>query len=1060
MKALASKFQEQFWLLNRLAKESPAYNIATAIKTDKKPNAAILEECINILINRHSSLRASFNFDEEKLWQHIAPEASANIRITQIDHSASVPDELSDDIIQVIEQPFDLSTAPLIRVHLFNYTNGSILSIVFHHIVIDLHSKDVFSDELSQLYNAKIKNHDIKLESTGKQYIDFSEHHNNWLSSGDSSSAIAKWNKELEGSNILLELPNDYSRPQFSTLSGKRKLFSIDNKTTSDVHEYALHNSSYSFVILLTAYAIMLNRISKQNKIIIGVPLTNRRNSSFTNTIGCFVNVVPLVVDFEDNYCGNDIRKQIRQKLLLAHRKQEVPFLSLLKNLEGKRDTSFNPFFQTGFTFEHPMKLDLHDLKCTTLPIEKKGSQLDIFFTMWEDAGQFKGYIEYADTLFSENTIERFEDYFTQTIGELIYKEQKVNNFSLLSEKDKLQQIAFNNTEAAIKNTFIHDFVENQISIQKDKTALIFDSKERSYDELNTKANQLANYLIKNDLQQNQTVGICLQRSDALIISILAVLKAGATYLPLDPSFPHDRLSYMLKDSGAAILITEPTLENSFSNIDAKQVVIDNIDNFVEQESVEKPVITINSDSIAYIIYTSGSTGKPKGVKVHHKAAVNFIESMASKPGFTNNDVLLAVTTLSFDISVLEIFLPLCCGGSIVLAKKADTINGKQLINLIHTHGVTVLQATPATWNILLFSGWEGNSELKALCGGEAIPISLVQQLLPKVGELWNMYGPTETTVWSTCHQITENKPPVLIGKPINNTTIYILSPEGKQLPIGLTGEVCIGGDGVSKGYHNRQDLTNEMFIRGPLGDTIYRTGDLGKFRPDGNIELYGRIDNQIKLRGFRIEPSEIETLLCKIDGVNEAVVKVQKFSELDERLIAFVNADENTEQTSEQLSQLLKKDLPDYMIPSNYEILNKFPRTPNGKIDKKSLIYTIPEATEINSASGSIDLPEQEIEKEILKIWIDALKVSSIGVNDNFFDIGGNSINLIQVSTAINKFLGKEINIMHYFEHSTIKSFSAFVSDKPSETQSTEAVAAPDKKHLRQAARRRRQNN
>jgi amino acid adenylation domain-containing protein len=519
-----------------------------------------------------------------------------------------------------------------------------------------------------------------------------------------------------------------------------------------------------------------------------------------------------------------------------------------------------------------------------------------------------------------------------------------------------------------------------------------------------------------------------MQPSIQMIVSLLGVLKAGASYLPLDPSFPAERIHYMIEDSNVNLLIANSDRAEILSRHKLPILSYD-VDQLIDNENQDlEKSIEFDGDDIAYLIYTSGSTGLAKGVKVHHKAVVNFLNSMSKKPGFSENDTLLAVTTLSFDISVLEIFLPLIKGGTLVLASKKDVLNGERLKQLLVKNKISVFQATPVTWNLLLSTDWEGNKNLKALCGGEPLPAHLIDKLLPKIKELWNMYGPTETTVWSTCKLIRDSKLPVLVGKPIDNTSIWILDDKNTELPNGSTGEVCIGGDGVSKGYHNRDELTLERFIRNSEGDLLYKTGDLGRITTEGELELFGRIDNQIKLRGFRIEPGEIEARINKLNGVIESVVKVHSFNPNDQRLVAFIHTTQGYILDEDELIRILSMDLPKYMVPHLFQLSDDFPRTPNGKIDRKLLVYDEKHIASNPKRSNENTITNKNTEEILIEIWKQNLKLSKLNIDDNYFDIGGNSMTLLLLLKEINNTFNNNFDVMTFFEHPTIRSLSEFM--------------------------------
>lgn len=584
------------------------------------------------------------------------------------------------------------------------------------------------------------------------------------------------------------------------------------------------------------------------------------------------------------------------------------------------------------------------------------------------------------------------------------------NRINIGQSDGKKEQYIFHIEQGKdLTDSLVQSNFEYQAEISPFKNAVICGEGRLSYKDLNVRSNQLARHFIKKGLAQGDVIGICLERSIDMIVTLMGVLKSGCCYLPLDPSFPLERIRYMFEDSGAKALVTQASLKDNYKKIsDSILIVIDEENDIINSFSHDNPKLEINSQSLAYLIYTSGSTGRPKGVKVHHQAVVNFLNSMRKKPGFIEEDRLLAVTTLSFDISVLELFLPLFVGGELIVSSVGEIFNGQKIAGLLEKHDITIMQGAPATWNVLIGTGWGGKKNLKALCGGEALSSNLAGQLLPKVSELWNMYGPTETTVWSTCYQIKEQTSPVLIGKPIDNTTVYILDSYNKVLPVGDKGEVCIGGMGVSKGYHNRTEVNSEKFIQFEDGEVIYKTGDLGRYLSDGNIEIFGRIDSQIKLCGVRIEPGEIESLLSDIQGVMESVVKLHSFEENDDRIVAFLHISDEFKMTDGEINRELSKHLPVYMIPAFYQKCKVFPRMPNGKINRKYLVFKVLEPTDVQEKP---DLFLSDTENRLITIWESVLRLRNISIYDNFFNIGGNSLLAIKVVNRMKEEFG--INFM-----------------------------------------------
>lgn len=1031
-----SNDQLRLWIVT-LFDNNPAYNIPFTYKIKGTPDKGIFQKSLNILFNRHTILKSKVRTIEGS--PALFVDENHTVKVNNVDFT-HIPTELrtvqiNEFVKNDVQKTFDIANDALYRIHQIHVSeNESIFHMTIHHIIFDGWSWGIFVHELNQIYDDLLSGNAISLPPLENQYYDFAHWQTTIMPADIYSKSKSYWAEKLKNHPPKINLNYDYERNARNSGHGGREHFIVDKGINQQLRLISRNAQVTEFTSYISAFTILLNKLSKDTDICIGIPSANRPNSILEKLIGFFVNSLVLRFDINNDLSFLSYIQQNKTVVLEALEHQDLPFEKLVDVLQPPRITNMNPVFQVMFSWLNApiTPLNFKDVESERYSISEGVSPLDITFYMWEENGQIEGEIEFSTDLFSRETIVKMKDSFLSILQNIadnpdsLLKEiqkEEVNEGIILGE--------VNDTFVPIVHNYTHELFEEQVLKYGTKNAIICNGQNWTYAELNNMANKIANYLLEKNVKENDIVGLCINRSFFMLASVFGILKSGAAYLPLDPSFPKDRLAYMLEDSGAKILITEQKLNDFLFESNVEKLIIDASVSEIEEFSDFKPNVSITPDSLCYIIYTSGSTGKPKGVKVHHKAVVNFIESMASKPGISSNDKLLAVTTLSFDISVLEIFLPLYAGATIVLAQKSEVSNGAALIKLLEENSVTMLQATPATWNILLYSGWKGNKNLKALCGGEAISIKLIERLLPCVKELWNMYGPTETTVWSTCYQITSAETPVLVGRPINNTTIHILSPENKILPVGSSGEVCIGGEGVTKGYHNREDLTTEVFISGPDGNIIYKTGDHGKIRIDGEIELFGRIDNQIKLRGFRIEPGEIEVLLNKLPGIKESVVKVQKFSEIDERLVAFLNTNEGYIENPEDIILYLKRELPDYMIPVHYKALNDFPKTPNWKIDKNALVF---EPTDIHSVENNTSLKslsEKDIENAILKAWKEVLKIENIRNGHNFFEIGGNSILLIQLASLVNKAIGENLDIITYLEYPTIKSLSSFIIKK-----------------------------
>lgn len=601
---------------------------------------------------------------------------------------------------------------------------------------------------------------------------------------------------------------------------------------------------------------------------------------------------------------------------------------------------------------------------------------------------------------------------------------ESISRLPLLTtaERERLL-VEWNDTYAEYpKHRCVHQLFEEQVGRTPDATALVFETQELSYRELNSRANQLAHQLLKLGVGPDSLVGICVQRSPDMIAGLLGIWKAGGAYVPLDPQYPLDRLSFMVEDSGLNVLITEKPLRPKFSGYKGELICVDEA---TCKERSENCFGGARPENLAYVIYTSGSTGKPKGVQICHKSLVNFLSSMRSSPGLAPEDSLLAVTTISFDIAALELYLPLIVGARLVLASRETAVDGYKLQKTLAGTATTVMQATPATWRLLLEAGWQGSNNFKILCGGEGLPRDLAVELLKRGSSVWNMYGPTETTVWSTTSRITaDDSPTITIGRPIANTEVYVLDDDLEPVQVGTPGELYIGGAGVARGYLHRPELTAEKFIIHPFRDResgarLYRTGDLARFRENGELECLGRIDNQVKVRGFRIELGEIESVLSQFPGVKESVVVAREDTPGDKRLVAYVTYRQAQSVEVDALREFLKKRLPDYMLPSQFVSLEALPLTPNGKVDRRAL--PAPQQLQLTPQSGHV-AARNDIESRLVKIWESVLNIRPVGIKENFFDLGGHSLLVAKLLRRIEHSFGKKLSMAAIFEAPTVE--------------------------------------
>ncbi|MEO5574034.1 MAG: amino acid adenylation domain-containing protein, partial [Gammaproteobacteria bacterium] len=655
-------------------------------------------------------------------------------------------------------------------------------------------------------------------------------------------------------------------------------------------------------------------------------------------------------------------------------------------------------------------------------------AKFDLTMAVVEVADGLRMQLDYNTDLFDATTITRLLGHF-QTLLEAIVRNpgQVISRLPLLPQAERNQTLTeWNNTYADYPRTQgIHQLFEAQVERMPDSMALVFGDARLTYRELNVRANRLAHHLQSLGVAADVLVGLCVERSLDMVVALLGILKAGGAYVPLDPGYPAARLAFMLQDAAFAVLVTEQKIADSLPMHSARVVCL-NAQTSFDNYPRTNPAACGTAESLAYVIYTSGTTGQPKGVQIPHRALVNFLCSMRERPGINDSDVLLAITTLSFDIAALEIFLPLINGARIILVNRDGVIDGSRLIEHLRQSGITILQATPATWRLLIESGWQGTPGLKMLCGGEAMPQGLADQLLMRGSQLWNMYGPTETTVWSTIQQVTTGRGPILIGKPIANTQLYILDRYLNPVPIGVAGDLYIGGDGLARGYLNRPELTDEKFIPHPFtaDARLYKTGDLARYLADGRIECLGRIDYQIKIRGFRIELGEIEAVLGQYSAIKEAVVVAREDTPEDKRLVAYV-IPRDARPSLAELRAFLKDKLADYMLPSAFVMLNEMPLTPSGKVDRKAL--PAPDQTGQDLAETYV-APRTPDEQRLAEIWSEILQIKKISIQDNFFELGGHSLLAVRLLAHIEKTLGQNLPLATFFQAPTIEQLAAIL--------------------------------
>ena len=1036
--------QERLWFLEQLEGESATYNMASAWRLEGTLSITALEEAVKEIIRRHESLRTTFTTSNGVPIQVIA--ANKQITIEVIDLQKISETEPAKSVQQLVsgeaQRPFNLATDSLVRVKLFLLSSQShVLTITIHHIVSDGWSMGVLWQELSTLYTAFSRGENSPLTELLIQYADYALWQREWLKGNVLKTQLNYWQQKLAGAPPLLELPYDRPRPSVQTFRGGSESFELDKKLTEKLHQLSQRSGCTLFMTLLAAWSSLLYRYSGQSDILVGTPIANRNRQEIEPLIGFFVNTLVMRNQFKENESFADVLKNVRQTALDAYAHQDMPFERLVIELQPNRSLSYNPLFQVMFAWQNAKMEPLKFPGVTSHQLERETvvAKFDLNLSMSETESGLIGSWQYNSDLFDRATIRRWIGNFQVLLESIVANpDRQVAQLPLLTESERHQLLVeWNNTATEYPHDkCIHQLFEEQVELTPDAVAVVFEGQELTYLELNTRANKLAHYLRSLGVCPEVLVGICVERSLDMIVGLLGILKAGAAYVPLDPGYPQDRINYILSNSEATVLITSSELLTSLPKNETMAICLDTDWEIISESNKENPDSAVKPNNLSYVIYTSGSTGKPKGVQICHQSLVNFINSMKNEPGLSSCDRLLAITTISFDIHTLEIYLPLTVGATIILASREIASDGLKLADKLAKDKVNVMQATPATWQMLLTANWSGSPDLKAICGGEALPQSLGDRLLEKVGGLWNIYGPTETTVWSTTREVKYNRTslhkdaPESIGHPIANTQIYILDKYLQPVPIGVPGELHIGGAGLARGYLNRKELTSEKFIPNPFrqeaSSHLYKTGDLARYVPNGNIEYIGRIDNQVKIRGFRIELGEIEALLGQHPDIREAVVIAREDNPGYKRLVAYTVTGDTVSSVSD-LRSCLKTKLPDYMVPSAFVTLECLPLTPNGKIDRRAL-----PAPDISTASelGFI-APRDDLELRLTQIWQQVLGVKSIGVKDNFFDLGGHSLIAVRLFAEIEKAFGKNLPLATLFQAPTIEQLAHICRDQ-----------------------------
>ena len=1022
--------QQRLWILEQLEMYSALYSIPTAVSIEGVLSLETLQQALTLLVARHESLRTTFHLVNTQPMQHIGPPFTVEVPLTDLMQLSS--EQQTQRVQQTLEQEynqgFDLERGPLLRVQALQLNSMRYLLVLnMHHIISDGWSISVFVRELVTTYRAFQTGGVPQLPSLQIQYADYAYWQRQWLQGKALEEQLAYWQNQLQEPLPQLELPTDHPRPITQSFAGAQQRMCLTPQLTQNLYQLSQQEGVSLFMTLLAAFQVLLARYSGQTDVIVGTPIANRTQIQTEHLIGCFINTVALRVDLSISPTFRELLQQVREVTLGAYAHQDLPFERLVEEIQTQRDLSRNPIFQVMFILQNTPEIDLSipGLTMQTVPIDTGTAKFDLTLMLEEKEDGLQGWFEYNTDLFMATTIARMSQHFQTLLASICaHPEMPIVQLPLLSKEEQQQFAIWNATRQGYSSQqALHTQFQQHVEQTPQAPALIVGEQHLTYAELNQRANRLAHLLQAQGVGPERCVAICLERSADLLIAILATLKAGGAYVPLDPQYPADRLAFMLKDAQPQVLVTQRTLLAQLSTADLLHAPL--CLDALEEQLARMPAHNVNilpdAAHLAYLIYTSGSTGQPKGVAITHGNAVAFIAWATSF--FTRAQLagVLASTSVCFDLSIFELFAPLSSGGTVILAE-----NVLQLPSLPATAQVTLLNTVPSAVSELLRLGPLPAGVQTVNLAGEPLPLLLVRQLYQQAGvqAVYNLYGPSEDTTYSTMALIAvdEEHAPV-IGRPISNGQVYLLDGQGQQVPQGVVGELYLGGAGLARGYFGRAALTAERFVPHPFseepGARLYRTGDLARFRSDGALEFLGRSDFQVKVRGFRIELGEIEHAISQHAAVHDAIVDVYKDRAGISILIAYIVPKTSVLPTSEALRQQLLQTLPAYMIPSFFQFLDALPLTVNGKVDRRLLPR--PEEDRTNQLPTFI-APKTPLEEIVAGLWREVLQVNRVGIDDNFFAVGGTSLHLIQILSRLRQVFQTEAPLQKIMQAATIQ--------------------------------------
>lgn len=1043
-----SPAQKRLWIREQIDGPTTGNTLSVGLRLWGPLNIDALNRALVFLVERHEAMRTTFHLETGDPIQMISAPGPSHLPLADL--SGVREQDREPQLFQLIQSeiriPFDLARGSLWRVKLYRLNqNEHVLVCAMHHIISDGWSLGILVRELAEAYRSFSELCTPALPDLAIQYADYTEWRSRLLTQDLLKLQTSYWTRKLRGAPSLLALPADRARPARQTFEAATHFETLPGPFTSNLRLFAQQHNATLFMVMLAALQALLHRYTGQDDILIGVPVSGRGLVEVEGLIGFFVNTLVMRGDASGDPSFLDFLSQVRDTVLDACANQDVPFERVIEALNPERSLSYEPVFQVMFSsVPAPVQSQqFGNLTMAAYPLPPAGSRFDLAVFLIEMPAGVSIQVDYNIALFDSGRIARMLGHLRTLLeGVLADPAQSLSALPLLTSSEAEEVIVWNSTFRPMIQQSVPELFDRQVDRTPEGVALIYRNLRHTYSDLRRRADRLAKYLVTRGVGPGVLVGVYLNRSDQMVIGLLAILRAGAAYVPLDPSYPAQRISYVVQDSGIEVVLTETRLLERLP-VDSAQVLC--IDHVEADQKLELTLPPVATESPAYVIYTSGSTGKPKGVSIPHKAVSNVLCAMRRLLEIDVDDRLLAITTLSFDIAVLELFLPLISGATVVIADAEAAADGSLLLRALSDHRITTMQATPATWRILIDSGWTGSPPLKVLCGGEALSRSLANELAGRSESVWNLYGPTETTIWSAACRVVAGHGPVPIGRPIDNTEFHVLGRRLEPVPIGVSGELYIGGEGLALGYLNSPELTRQRFIPDPHnaapGARLYKTGDLVRYLPSGQLQYLGRTDTEVKLRGYRIDLTEIEAVILQYSGVAQAAAVVREQGLEDRRLLAYVVGASPNAVDQAQLRAHLKRTLPAYMIPA-LVMVDDLPRTPNNKLDRRSL----PE-TQVSVDRDGFIQPRNATEQTLADMWAGLLKVSRVSVTSSFFDLGGHSLLAIALMVDVEQAFGRRLPASTLFHNPTIEYLAECLEECSGSTSSLAALNAKGSK-------------